>query len=109
MKLCVNRPSGLFLCKYLANKEQIFDINKGELKARKLRKVERYLINTISNVCNVEQASLRVEKFGASFVILNKAIPIVLVPMGIYNQHTKDEILYVPWLETIIKAFTPRK
>jgi hypothetical protein len=108
MSVYVNRPHSLFLCKYLMTPDEpseILDVTKGTIKSRKLKKNERSLVATIKKICPLDPYRIKSLKFGASFIILNKVIPTVLVPTGVVAQHTKDERLYLPWLDTVLHWF----
>lgn len=108
MSFYVNKPTSIFLCKYLmASKPrpaEILDVVKGAIKLRKLKKSEKTLLATVQHD-SLEVSQIRMLKFGASFVILNKIIPTVLIPIGVVAQHTSAERIYLPWLKTVESWF----
>lgn len=93
-----------YLNKNIANK--ICAVEGDKIYWRNLKKKEKSSVACLENVCpGLDLNSVEVFKFGAAFVLLNKVIPCVMLPVGFVDYHTKNERYWLPYLNVHEKKF----
>jgi len=90
----ITRNSALALSNYImVNKQEKFCSVEGEkIFWKKFAKKERQLFRTLDGVFDkIELDKIKAMPYGASFVLLNKIVPTVMLPVGFYECHTDKE------------------
>lgn len=104
----LTRPGALALSQYLCNNEQnkVCVVEGNKIRWRNLKKRDKALIASLHEVGQgVDVANIEVLRFGASFVLLNKVMPCVLLPVGFEKHHTSQERYWLPYLNIHEKKF----
>ena len=91
----ITRNSAISLSNYImVNRQERFCAVEGDrVFWKKFAKKERQLIKTLGGIFleDIKLEKIKVMPYGASFVLLNKVVPTIMLPVGFYDCHTHKE------------------